>query len=1139
MKSTRFLACFAPVFCALSAPLTHAADGNWNFNNTGTANWSDTTKWTGGTVADGAVATSANAVADFSTLDITATRTVTLDSNRAISSLKLDDTGATGDNGWTISGSSTLTLAGTGTPTIAVGSTGTANSFAGQTISTAIAGTQGFTMTGGNQLNLSGSLTGLSGAVTINGGRLSFGSNTSIGNITSVTVGSGGQIGIWNGGTYAQNFTLAGTGYGETNFEAALRVGDSGKNVTLNGTVTLSENATIGGRNGAGFANTFNGAIGETGGARSLTLGTVGLNNGTYVFTGANNYTGNTNVAYGTLNISGTGSINSGTTGNLSIGTAAGNNAVVNHSSSGTSSFKLINIGGSSTSAGALNISSGTVNFTNTSNSTYVEVGAGGYGSLSVSGGSLGTSAGNGMRVGDSNSSGIGVFNQSGGTVTLSRYLAIGVGGATGLVTLTGGTMNGSNGYSILIGNNSSSVGILNVGTMAGGNGLLVASYGAGGTANNGIVLGQSTTASGVLNLNSGTIQMNAGSITNGNSTGSSTVNLNGGTIKAGATGLTLLGATSGATSPFTVNVYNGGVTVDTNGLANSTISANLLATTGNGVYGSAGGLTGTSPITAGGAGYIGAPIVTVSGGSGSGITAVTMVSGGVVTGIQLTGPGKNYVAGDILTFTLAGGGSSTAATVSTYTLGAGDIAANSIGGLTKSSAGTLTLTGANTYTGTTTVSGGTLALSGGAAIADTGAVSLANTLGVALLLNASETIGSLAGGGASGGNVNLQGNALTVGNAASTTYAGILSGTSGALSKSGSGTLTLSGANTYTGNTTVTAGTLQFAKVASFYNSATSNVSGVNAAKLVVESGGTAALNVGGSGEFDPADVGTMLGASTASVGFKNGSKLGLDTTNAAGGNFAYGSAIANTNGGGNVLGLTKLGTGTLTLSDTNTYTGATSVSAGTLVINGDQTAATGNVSVSGAGTRLQGAGTVGGTTTINSGAIQSAGGAIANVDKVGKQIFDATGAATTSLTYGSGSIFEWDINANKATAAGTRGVDYDAVDVTGTLTVDPTAIFRVVLGSSVTAESFWQQTQTWTDIFGGGGSLSGLGFTNSLLQVVNTSGVAYNQNALNSGYGFSVSGTTLTWSAVPEPTSALAGLLIGAGLLSRRRKN
>ena len=41
--------------------------------------------------------------------------------------------------------------------------------------------------------------------------------------------------------------------------------------------------------------------------------------------------------------------------------------------------------------------------------------------------------------------------------------------------------------------------------------------------------------------------------------------------------------------------------------------------------------------------------------------------------------------------------------------------------------------------------------------------------------------------------------------------------------------------------------------------------------------------------------------------------------------------------------------------------------------------------------------------------------------------------------------------------------------------------------------------------------------------------------------GHGYytlgGTSGNTLTWSAVPEPSSALAGMLLAAGLLRRRR--
>ena len=97
---------------------------------------------------------------------------------------------------------------------------------------------------------------------------------------------------------------------------------------------------------------------------------------------------------------------------------------------------------------------------------------------------------------------------------------------------------------------------------------------------------------------------------------------------------------------------------------------------------------------------------------------------------------------------------------------------------MTKSGAGTLTLTGANTYTGGTTISAGTLSLGSGG------------------------TTGSVAGNIVDNG-------ALVFNRSNAVTYAGVDQRQPARVTKIGSGTLTLTGANTYTGGTTISAGTL------------------------------------------------------------------------------------------------------------------------------------------------------------------------------------------------------------------------------------------------------------------------------------------------------------------------------------------
>lgn len=199
-----------------------------------------------------------------------------------------------------------------------------------------------------------------------------------------------------------------------------------------------------------------------------------------------------------------------------------------------------------------------------------------------------------------------------------------------------------------------------------------------------------------------------------------------------------------------------------------------------------------------------------------------------------------------------------------------------------------------------------------------------------------SATVYSLAGGGtvsAANTTTGTPAGTLAINNGNGADFSGsIVQGGTGtiALTKSGAGTQVLSGTNSYTGKTTISAGVLKFGKQVSLYNNTPASWTDTN---IQVDSAAMLALNVGGTGEFTSGDVAALIALGTPSSGFRNGSRLGLDTTN-AGGSFTHGSIIANPNAGANALALRKLGTGTLLLDQVNTYTGGTVVEGGTLKI-------------------------------------------------------------------------------------------------------------------------------------------------------------------------------------------------------------
>ena len=203
-----------------------------------------------------------------------------------------------------------------------------------------------------------------------------------------------------------------------------------------------------------------------------------------------------------------------------------------------------------------------------------------------------------------------------------------------------------------------------------------------------------------------------------------------------------------------------------------------------------------------------------------------------------------------------------------------------------------------------------------------------------------SAAVYSLAGGGeVSSSNTSgiLTIGTLTIGNGNNANFSGVITEAGGtgriAVTKSGAGTQTLSGTNTYTGKTTIsTSGSiLKFGKQVSLYNNTPASWTDTN---IQVDSSTTLALHVGGVGEFTSSDIATLAALGTASGGFKSNSRIGFDTTNASGGTFTYSNVLGNPNAGANALGVRKLGAGTLTLDQANTFTGGSIIEAGTLRI-------------------------------------------------------------------------------------------------------------------------------------------------------------------------------------------------------------
>ncbi len=847
------------------------------------------------------------------------------------------------------------------------------------------------TLSGDN--SMAGTITVSSGTLKL--GAAGGATNTPLGTTAGITsVAQGARLDL-NGFTLgtAEPLTLNGAGYGLGDFASGALINSSASTVTYSGLITLSTNAVTIKADSGTINLTASGTI--TGSGIGLTLGGSGagtlasiigtvagtvtkIDTGTWTLSGVNTYTGATSINLGTLKLGANDAAGGGPLGTAATGTTVYSGAVLDFNGFSPITLAealtingrgindggvLVNsAGGTKSSLGAvvqgsdsrISISSGTFTFNGGVTGAFALY-LSGAGNIAFTTGVLGMGTGS-------------LVKQGAGTVT-----ATGTHTYTGTTRIDAGTFAYGSNVTVLAGTNL---------TVAGGIFDMAASTDTIGTVTlvDGTIQNGTLTATTSYTVEKGTISaVLAGAIPLAKNT-NNTVTLSGAnsmssTVTINAGNLTMSGSGSAASvTGFTINL--GGILALDNSATNvaSRIGDAIVITMNGGEFSFTGKDSTTVTETIGQLAFAsGHNIVTIDPKAGSGGTGTTLT--------VANNPGFNRTAGATVLFRGTSLGATPAAGVAnlkfttTPTLtGASGAASSTTISVIKGAFGDNSITGNGTDMVTYNVgnTNGVRLLNGAGFSGEyAGDLQTANANvkltadRVAVATNTNSLIlnnfnitnpggaitipissASLAGNILINSATNIAGANTTLGittteldilaTASSTISATIGTATTGSVALSGSGNVTLSAANPYTSTTFINNATLTYGAsnvlssggvtiVGGTYNLA-GNSDTVGALSINAGTVATGAGTLTGNGTFTTIANNNVASIITGNLG------LGANATFNIGDGLMDNDAVISAVISGAFTFTKSTGAGVLELSGSNTYSGATTISAGTI---------------------------------------------------------------------------------------------------------------------------------------------------------------------------------------------------------------